>query len=74
MLIPQLCKLLTDSHTGKDPDCCKYVHDHDAKLHHNCFPIQIPHDDEFYAGHHQQCMNFARSISGVRANCRLGNT
>ncbi|XP_035706315.1 peroxidase isoform X2 [Folsomia candida] len=62
-----------DPYTKRDPDCCKYLQDGpDAKLHHNCFPIQIANHDEFYYGHHQHCMNFARSVSGVRPNCRLG--
>ena len=30
------------------------------------------HNDHFYKAHKQRCMNFVRSQSGLRLNCRLG--
>lgn len=48
-----------------DFNCCK-------KKHPNCKPIQIPDDDRLYARHHQKCMDFKRSLAGLRPNCALG--
>lgn len=55
-----------DPRTGKTPKCC------DGATHPNCLPIEIPNGDHFFAGHNQRCMNFVRSLAGLRYNCRLG--
>ena len=59
-----------DPTTFKEPDCCS-TESHETH-HHNCFPIRIPRNDPFYKHHGQNCMNFARSLAGVRSECRLG--
>lgn len=55
-----------DPRTEKTPKCC------DGATHPNCLPIEIPSNDKFYSKHNQRCMNFVRSISALRYNCRLG--
>uniref|UniRef100_A0A146LIQ2 Peroxidasin n=1 Tax=Lygus hesperus TaxID=30085 RepID=A0A146LIQ2_LYGHE len=58
-----------DPITRKDIDCCAGGLDR----HPNCLPIPIPEDDTFYHYNRQSCMNFARSLAGVRPGCRLGS-
>ena len=41
-------------------------------MHPNCLPIEIPPEDDFFSKYGQRCMNFVRTISGLRYNCRLG--
>ena len=55
-----------DPRTRKTPKCC------DGATHPNCLPIEIPADDAFYSKHNQRCMNFVRTLAGLRYNCRLG--
>lgn len=59
-----------DPRTGKTPKCCEGSGPGPA--HPNCLPIEIPSDDGFYGKYGQRCMNFVRTISGLRYNCRLG--
>ena len=40
--------------------------------HPTCFPIEIPADDGFFRPFRQRCMNFVRSMIGVREDCSLG--
>jgi len=58
--------LSRDKRTGKTPKCCEGAN------HVNCLPIEIPDGDPFFSKHDQRCMNFVRSPSGLRYNCRLG--
>lgn len=37
-----------------------------------CLPIEVPHDDPFYAQHNVQCLEFRRTLAGLRPNCVLG--
>lgn len=39
----------------------------------SCLPINIPQNDPFYSRFRQTCMEFKRSRSGVKDNCKLGN-
>ncbi|CAH0392630.1 unnamed protein product [Bemisia tabaci] len=55
-----------DPVSRRDIECC-----HGAK-HANCMPIELPPEDEFYRSHSQSCVNFVRSLAGVRPDCRLG--
>lgn len=48
-----------------DFNCCK-------RQHPNCKPIQIPENDHFYSQFNQRCMDFKRSLAGLRPNCALG--
>ena len=50
---------------GLDFNCCK-------RSHPNCKPIAIPADDPLYSRHGQRCMDFKRSLAGLRPNCALG--
>jgi peroxidase len=59
-----------DPRTGKTPKCCEGSGP--GPVHPNCLPIEIPPDDGFYSKYGQRCMNFVRTISGLRYNCRLG--
>ncbi|BES88141.1 Animal haem peroxidase [Nesidiocoris tenuis] len=58
-----------DPETRRDINCCAGG----SGLHPNCMPISIPDDDPFYSYSRQTCMNFARSLAGVRPGCRLGS-
>ncbi|CAG7818255.1 unnamed protein product [Allacma fusca] len=60
-----------DPITLKEPECCDHQ-EHQTSRHHNCFPIEIPKNDHFYRRYGRHCMNFLRSFSGVRSECRLG--
>lgn len=48
-----------------DFNCCK-------RNHPNCKPIQIPDNDPLYRKFNQKCMDFKRSLAGLRPNCALG--
>lgn len=48
-----------------DFNCCK-------RQHPNCKPIQIPENDPLYSRYNQRCMDFKRSLAGLRPNCALG--
>lgn len=50
---------------GLDFNCCK-------RQHPNCKPIQIPERDPLYSRFNQRCMDFKRSLAGLRPNCALG--
>lgn len=50
---------------GMDFDCCK-------RKHPNCLPIQIPENDKLYSKFNRRCMDFKRSLAGLRPNCALG--
>lgn len=48
-----------------DFNCCKVSHP-------NCKPIEIPPNDPLYSRFNQRCMDFKRSLAGLRPNCALG--
>lgn len=48
-----------------DFNCCK-------RRHPNCKPIKIPDNDPLYSRFNQKCMDFKRSLAGLRPNCALG--
>src|SRR5271156_1707569 len=70
--------LFLDPRTFRTPQCCQAPSSPFEHVHHNCFPIEIPATDPFYGpesqghGHGQSCMSFARSLAGLRPDCRLG--
>ncbi|KAF4532485.1 hypothetical protein B566_EDAN003061 [Ephemera danica] len=41
-------------------------------LHHACYPILIPPDDDFFSQYGQRCMNFVRTMTVAHPDCRLG--
>ncbi|OQV16359.1 Peroxidasin-like protein [Hypsibius exemplaris] len=49
------------------PQCCGA-----ANPHPQCFSISIPSNDPFYSKFQQDCMEFVRSLPGIRPGCRLG--
>ena len=53
------------------PDCCNDARHADNP---QCFPIEIPADDEFYGLYGQKCMNVIRSLPGVHHKCKLGES
>lgn len=69
LMVSRVCFLtiiitITDEQ-GMDFNCCK-------RQHPNCKPIQIPDNDPLYSRHGQKCMDFKRSLAGLRPNCALG--
>lgn len=48
-----------------DFNCCKVRHP-------NCKPLEIGADDPLYSRFRQRCMDFKRSLAGLRPNCALG--
>ena len=55
----------------KMPDCCNDPRHADNP---QCFPIEIPADDQFYGLYGQKCMNVIRSLPGVHHKCKLGES
>ncbi|KAJ6223481.1 hypothetical protein RDWZM_002026 [Blomia tropicalis] len=53
----------------KSIQCCKYPA---SQRHPSCYPISIPADDPFFKFFNRQCMDFVRSMPGVKPNCLLG--
>ncbi|CAG2104853.1 unnamed protein product, partial [Medioppia subpectinata] len=49
--------------------CCEH---RPEDQHPQCYPIQIPANDPFYKYFDRQCMDFLRSLPGVKPNCPLG--
>lgn len=37
-----------------------------------CLPISVPEDDPFYSRFGVKCLEFRRSLAGLRPNCVLG--
>jgi len=60
----------TKDGAGKTPKCCQ--DGIGAKAHPECMPIDIPHNDDFYAQYGRKCLNFVRNLPGLKDNCRLG--
>ena len=58
-----------DPVTEMDPSCCDVP---ESKRHEECWPIEIPAGDPFYALFRRRCMEFVRSASSLKANCQLG--
>ena len=58
----------TKDSAGKTPKCCQ--EGIGARAHPECMPIDIPHNDEFYAQYGRKCLNFVRNLVG-RAFCSV---
>ena len=43
------------------------------KLHHECYPIDIPFDDAFFSKFDRTCMSFTRSSAASRLDCSIGH-
>jgi peroxidase len=52
------------------PNCCS---EGPSASHSRCLPIKIPDNDIFYSRFNQTCMNFFRSVSGLKNECKLGS-
>ena len=59
-----------DPATDEEPSCCDVAVD---KRHPACLPIEIPSNDEFYSLFRRKCLEFVRSATGLKENCKLGN-
>lgn len=55
--------------TDTDPVCCDVP---ENKRNAECWPIEIPNTDPFYALFRRRCMEFVRSASSIRPECKLG--
>lgn len=60
---------LVDPETDTDPVCCDTAPN---ARHRECWPIEIPNNDPFYSLFRRRCMDFVRSASSLKANCKLG--
>lgn len=69
MIIICFCSLSHPDKEEKPIQCCKYP---PAQRHPSCYPISIPADDPFYKFFNRQCMDFVRTMPGVKPNCLLG--
>jgi len=49
-------------------DCCSGSERRNPE----CFPIEIPNDDEYFSRYGQTCMNFIRTPASLRTGCKLG--
>lgn len=59
-----------DNNEGKE--CCKNGKLVTPQLLEDCWPIEIPTDDEFYHKRHIGCMNFIRSMIAEDDDCSFG--
>lgn len=59
-----------DPATGSEPKCCQVPPD---RRHPACWPIDIPPNDPFYSLFRQRCLEFARSATGLKEQCKLGS-
>lgn len=57
---------------AQSPPSIKCCTDDGKPKHKLCLPIQVPHDDPFYSKHNVQCLEFRRTLAGLRPNCVLG--
>jgi len=58
-----------DRSSDTDPACCsKSASDRHAE----CWPIEIPANDPFYSLFRRSCMEFVRSASSLKPECKLG--
>ena len=63
----------TRSQDGKSIQCCGPEFDQNPSLlHPECFAIDIPANDPFYAQEQRTCMSFVRSASAPRPGCSFG--
>lgn len=58
-----------DPKTGEEPKCCDVAPN---KRHPACLPIDIPKDDPFFSLFRRQCLEFVRTATALKDNCRLG--
>ncbi|GAU89159.1 hypothetical protein RvY_01743 [Ramazzottius varieornatus] len=54
---------------GQIPKCCG---DSGKAIHPDCLPIEIPPNDQISRQHGRTCMEFVRTLPGVRPGCTLG--
>lgn len=57
---------------AQSPPSIKCCTDDGRPKHKLCLPIEVPQDDPFYSKHNVQCLEFRRSLAGLRPNCVLG--
>lgn len=55
--------------TDTDPLCCDVP---ENKRNEECYPVEIPAKDPFYALFRRRCMEFVRSASSLKGECKLG--
>ena len=58
-----------DPVTDTDPACCDVP---EEKRNDECWPIEIPSADPFYALFRRRCMELVRSASSLKQECKLG--
>ena len=63
------CLIIIDPHTNSEPKCCNVPIE---QRHQACWPIDIPSNDPFYSLFRRTCLDFVRSGTGVREQCKLG--
>lgn len=62
-------KKIQDPVTDTDPLCCDIA---ENKRNEECYPVEIPSGDPFYALFRRRCMEFVRSASSLKGECKLG--
>ena len=60
---------IIDPRTNAEPKCCDVAPD---SRHPACWPIDIPIDDPFYSLFGRRCLEFVRSATGMKDQCKLG--
>ena len=58
-----------DPATDAEPVCCDKPPE---RRHPGCWPIEIPPEDPFYSAFRRRCMEFVRSATGLKEDCKLG--
>ncbi|XP_050420368.1 peroxidase-like [Adelges cooleyi] len=58
---------------GSGISCCRNGREIDSSLRHpDCFPIEIPRNDQMFSPFGEMCMEFVRSLPAPRPECNFG--
>ncbi|XP_050543951.1 peroxidase-like [Daktulosphaira vitifoliae] len=58
---------------GSGITCCRNGREIDVSLQHpDCFPIEIPRNDQMFGPFNERCMEFVRSLPAPRPECNFG--
>ncbi|XP_043217352.1 peroxidase-like [Amphibalanus amphitrite] len=64
---------MIETDNGVKISCCKYgVKVRDSEIHSECYPIEMPPNDPFYAPFGERCMEMVRSVYAPRPSCYMG--
>ncbi|XP_037069335.1 chorion peroxidase-like [Pollicipes pollicipes] len=64
---------MIETDDGVKISCCRYgVKVREGEIHSECYPIEMPPNDPFYAPFGERCMELVRSVYAPRPSCYMG--